>query len=166
MVGGARRPVDLGWAFAGLLILRADPQWDSGGSLAQRVRNRKLLLWVPALLNVFFGLAITLTPYPILLMVLITGLGLVWVATPALQVLPFEFPGIRPREVAVIASLVVTFSGLGFAAGPVITGVVAQLTGSLQTGLVVLCLLTGLGVIAGLMYPSYMPAEPAPAETP
>lgn len=159
-------PLTLGGPLLGFLYYGLIPSGILGGSLAQRVHNRKLLLWVPALLNVFFGLAITLTPYPLLLMILITGLGLVWVATPALQVLPFEFPGIRPREVAVIASLVVTFSGLGFAAGPVITGMVAQLTGSLQTGLVVLCLLTGLGVIAGLMYPSHMPAEPAPAATP
>ena len=159
-------PLTLGGPLLGFLYYGLIPSGVLGGTLAQRVRNRKLLLWVPALLNVLLGLAITLTPYPILLMALITGLGLVWVATPALQVLPFEFPGIRPREVAVIASLVVTFSGLGFAAGPVITGVVAQLTGSLQPGLVVLCLLTGFGVIAGLIYPSHSPAEPAPAETP
>ena len=40
-------------------------------------------------------------------------------------------------------------------ASPVITGLVAQLTGSLQTGLVVLCLLTGVGVVAGVMYPAH-----------
>ena len=88
-------------------------------------------------------------------MFLITGLGIVWVATPAINVLPFEFPGIRPREVAVISSLVVTFSGLGFAAGPVVTGLVAQFTGSLQTGLAALCVLTGLGVVASAFYPNY-----------
>ena len=43
--------------------------------------------------------------------------------------------------------------GLGFAAGPMVTGVVAEFTGSLQTGMVVLFLLTGVGVIAGLLYP-------------
>ena len=35
-----------------------------------------------------------------------------------------------------------------------VTGLVTQLTGSLQTGLLVLCMLTGVGVIAGWRYPS------------
>ncbi len=132
-----------------------------GGFIAQRVHNRKVLLTVPAFFNVLFGVAITLTPYPLLLMALITGLGLVWVATPAIQVLPFEFPDIRPREVAVVSSLVQTFSGLGFAVGPVVTGLVAQLTGSIQSGLVVLSLLTVVGVMAGLLYPSHQQGEGA-----
>ena len=125
-----------------------------GGLLWRRVRDRKLLLWVPALLNVVFGVGIAVTPYPLLLMALITGMGLVWIASPAVHALPFEFPGIRPREVAVVTSLVGTFSGLGFATGPVVTGIVEEVTGSLQTGLVVLSLLTSVGVIAGLLYPS------------
>ncbi len=75
-------------------------------------------------------------------------------ATPAVQVLPFEFHGIKPQEVAVVSALVAPLSGLGFATGPVVTGLVAQLTGSLSTGLVVVALLTGVGVIAGLLYPS------------
>jgi predicted MFS family arabinose efflux permease len=134
-----------------------------GGVLAHKVHQRKLLLWVPALCNTVLGLAITLTPSPWLLIVLLTALGMVWIVSPALEVLPFEFPGIRPREVAVIASLVKTFSGLGFAMGPVVTGLVTQLTGSLQTGFVVLCGLTGVGVVAGLLYPSSRQSTEAPA---
>jgi fucose permease len=141
----------LGFFYYGLI-----PSALLGGFLARKVPNRKLLLAVPALFNVLFGLAIIVTPNPILLMLLITGVGMLWVATPAIQVLPFEFPGIRPREVVVISSLVITFQGLGFAAGPVVTGLVAQLTGSLQTGLVTLCLLTGLGVVVSAFYPRYV----------
>ncbi len=86
-------------------------------------------------------------------MFLITGLGLAWVFTPAINVLPFEFPDISPREVAVISSLVVTFSALGFAAGPTLVGIVAQSTGSLETGLLTMCLLTASGVLAAGLYP-------------
>ena len=125
-----------------------------GGIIAERVRNPKILLGVPAFLNLVLGLAITVTNWTPLLMVLITALGMVWIATPTMQVLPFRFLAIRPREVAVVTS-VITLSGLGFASGPVITGLVAQLTGSLQTGLVVLCLITGVGVVAGVMYPTH-----------
>jgi len=51
--------------------------------------------------------------------------------------------------------MVVTFSGLGSAVGPVVAGLVAQITGSLQTGLVTICLITGLGVVASAFYPGY-----------
>ena len=51
------------------------------------------------------------------------------------------------------------FMGLGFAVGPVTTGAVAQWTGAIQTGLVVLCLGTVVGVVAGLFYPGQSKAE-------
>jgi predicted MFS family arabinose efflux permease len=106
-----------------------------------------------------FGVLITYTFAPWLLMVLLTGVGVVWIVSPVMDVLPFEFPGIRPREVAVVTSLVKTCSGLGFALGPMIVGLVAQLTGSLQMGLLVLCMMTGVGVLAGWWYPSQQYAE-------
>ncbi len=115
-------PLTLGGPILGFLYYGLIPASLLGGFLARKVLKRKLLLWVPALLNVVFGVAITLTPYPWLLMLLITGLGMVWIILPVVQVLPFEFPGIRPREVAVVNSLVVTFMGLGFAVGPIVTG--------------------------------------------
>ena len=96
---------------------------------------------------------LTYTSAPWLLIVLLTGVGVVWIVSPVLEVLPFEFPGIRPREVAVVTSLIRTCSGLGFAVGPMVVGLVAQLSGSLETGLFVLCAFTGVGVIAGWLYP-------------
>lgn len=143
----------LGGPLLGFLYYALIPSGFLGGVLAARLRNRKLLLAAAALLNVLFGAGITLSSYPPLLMLCITGLGLVWVATPAMQVLPFEFPRIRPREVAVLTALVVTLQGVGFAAGPVVVGLAAQLTGSIQTGLIALTLLTALGIAAGLLYP-------------
>ena len=148
-------PLTLGGPLLAFLYYGLIPGSLMGGFIAERVRNPKILLGVPASLNLVLGLAITLSDSTPVLMVLITALGMVWIATPAMQVLPFQFPSIRPREVVVITSLVITFSGLGFASGPVITGLVTQLTGSLQTGLVVLCLLTGVGVLAGVMYPTH-----------
>ena len=130
-----------------------------GGFLGRRVQNRKLLLGVPALLNVVLGVGITITTVPLLLMALITGMGLIWVASPAIQVLPFEFPGIRPREVAVIVALVQTLGGLGYAVGPVVVGVAEEMTGSLQTGLIVLSLLTAVGVVSALLYPNSQQGE-------
>ena len=143
----------LGGPLLGFLYYGLIPSGFLGGWLLTKMRSRKALLLVPALLNAVFGVAITLSEAPAMLMVFITGLGLVWVATPAIQVLPFEFPGVLPREVAVLTGLILTFMGVGFALGPMLVGVVAQVTGSIQTGLIVLSLLTVLGVIAGVAYP-------------
>ena len=145
----------LGGPLLGFLYYALIPSGFLGGWLLTKLRSRKMLLVVPALLNAVFGVVITLSEAPPLLMAFITGLGLVWVATPAIQVLPFEFPGVLPREVAVLTGLILTFMGVGFALGPMLVGVstVAQLTGSIQTGLIALSLLTGLGAIAGAAYP-------------
>ena len=150
----------LGGPLLGFLYYGLIPSGFLGGWLLTKLRSRKALLVVPALLNAVFGVVITFSEAPPLLMVVITGLGLVWVATPAIQVLPFEFPGVLPREVAVLTGLILTFMGVGFAIGPMLVGVVAQLTGSIQTGLIALSLLTGLGVIAGLAYPDRPGALP------
>jgi len=143
----------LGGPLLGFLYYGLIPGGFLGGWLLTKLHSRKVLLVVPALLNAVFGVVITLSEAPPLLMVFITGLGLVWIATPAIQVLPFEFPSVLPREVAVLTGLILTFMGVGFAVGPMLVGVVAQLTGSIQTGLIALSLLTGLGVIAGLAHP-------------
>jgi hypothetical protein len=54
----------------------------------------------------------------------------------------------------VVTSLIRTLMDLGFATGPMVTGLVAQATDSLQTGLLALCALTSIGVLAGWLYPS------------
>jgi cyanate permease len=130
-----------------------------GGVLERRVTRRARLLWVPALCNTLFGILLTYTSAPWLLIVLLTGVGVLWMVSPVLEMLPFEFPGIRPREVAVVTSLIRTCSGLGFAAGPMVVGLVAQRSGSLETGLFVLCALTGVGIIAGWLYPQAAPDD-------
>jgi hypothetical protein len=75
--------------------------------------------------------------------------GVVWIVAPVIEVLPFKLAGIRPHEVAVVVSLINTLSGLECALGPMVTRFVAQMTSSLQRGLLALCLLTGVSGIAG-----------------
>ena len=147
-------PLVVGGPLLGFLYYALIPAALLGGFLAKKIPNRKLLLGIPALFNTLFGVGVILTGNPVALMFLITGLGLVWVFTPAINILPFEFQDISPREVAVISSLVVTFSALGFAAGPTLVGFVAQSTGSLETGMLTICLLTVSGVLAAGLYPA------------
>ena len=147
-------PLIVGGPLLGFLYYALIPAALLGGFLAKKIRNRKILLGIPALFNTLFGVGVILSGDPVVLMALITGLGLVWIFPPAINVLPFEFRDISPREVAVISSLVMTFSALGFAAGPTLVGFVAQSTGSLETGLLGICLLTATGVLAAGLYPA------------
>jgi cyanate permease len=137
------------------------PSSPLGGWLSKTVTNRRYLLLVPAILNVMFGLAITVTASLWGLILLLSGLGSLWIVSSVLEVLPFEFPGIQPREVAVIASLIRVLMGMGFATGPMLVGWVEAWTGSLQTGLFVLGLCTVIGVMAAWLYPHAKPPEVA-----
>ena len=147
-------PIGLGGPLLGFLYYGLIPGALAGGLVNRWASNRRLLLAIPASLNVLLALGISLIHGMLPLAVLIAGMGLVWVAVPALEMLPFEFEGITPREVTAISALIVTLSALGFATGPMITGAVAQLTGSLQTGLVAMSLVCTAGIGAGLLYPA------------
>ena len=151
--------ITLGGPLLGFLYYGLIPGALAGGWVNRKFSNRRVLLAVPAVLNVLLALAIVLTTDALLLALAITALGLVWVAVPAMEMLPFEFEGILPREVAAVSALVAMFAGLGFAAGPMIVGVVAELSGSLMAGLVVMSLCSGIGVVAGLMYPVRQAAQ-------
>ena len=147
-------PLSLGGPLLGFLYYGLIPGALLGSYINRRAANRRMLLTIPAFLNVALALGITLTHDAVPLAILIAGMGLVWIAVPAIEMLPFEFEDIAPREVATMSALIVTLSALGFAAGPVTTGMVAELTGSLQTGLLAMSLISAVGVGAGLMYPA------------
>ena len=151
--------ITIGGPLLGFLYYGLIPGALAGGWVNRKLSNRRVLLAVPALLNVLLALAIVVTTDTLLLALAITALGLVWVAVPAMEMLPFEFEGILPREVAAVSALVAMFAGLGFAAGPMIVGVVAELSGSLLAGLVVMALCSAVGVVAGLMYPVQQAAQ-------
>ena len=146
-------PLSVGGPLLGFLYYGLIPGALAGGYVNRKATNRRMLLAAPATLNVALALGIALTHDTVPLAVMIAGMGLVWVAVPALEMLPFEFEEIAPREVAAISALIVTLSAIGFAAGPMIAGAVAQITGSLQTGLVAMSLASSVGIAAGLMYP-------------
>ena len=147
-------PLSLGGPLLGFLYYGLIPGALAGSYVNRKASNRRMLLTVPASLNVVLALGIALTQDTVPLAVLIAGMGLVWIAVPALEMLPFEFEDITPREVTAISALIVTLSAIGFATGPMIAGAVAQLTGSLQTGLVAMSLVSSVGIAAGLMYPT------------
>ena len=109
-----------------------------GGLLGSRIfryiTNRRLMVLLPTTMNTAFTLVALLSGSETLAAVALTGIGLVWVFVPAMEILPFEFRGIRTREVSVVAGLVQTFGAIGFGGGPLLAGAVAGATGVAARG--------------------------------
>ena len=147
--------ITTGASLLGFMYYALIPGSLLGGYIYRRVPNRKVLLSAPVIVSASMAGLASITSQPIILAAALTGIGLAWVAVPAIEMLPFEIPGIQPREVTVISALSLTLFGLGFATGPVIVGAIAEISGSVPTGLLILNSLTGLGVLAGIFYPRY-----------
>ncbi|MCE2501448.1 MAG: MFS transporter [Dehalococcoidia bacterium] len=124
-----------------------------GSRIFQHITDRRLMVLLPAAMNTLFTVIALLAGNQLLVAVALTGVGLVWVFVPAMEILPFEFRGIRAREVSVLAGLVQTFSAIGFGGGPLLAGALAQASGSPVTGVLVVGGLTGLAILAAAMLP-------------
>ena len=128
----------------------------AGGWVNRKLSNRRLLLAVPALLNVLLALAIVLTTDALLLAACNhrAGLGVGGGAGDGDAAVRVRRT-LLPREVAAVSALIAMFAGLGFATGPMIVGVVAELSGSLLVGLVTMSLFSVVGVFAGHAVPGF-----------
>jgi MFS family permease len=68
---------------------------------------------------------------------------------PTILTLPYELPGIKPREIAVVSSFLFTVFTLGMVIGPLLTGALQQATGSLRTAFLVVPLVhMGIFIVA------------------
>ena len=137
----------------GFLYYALIPGALAGSSVFRYFTNRKLMVLVPASLNTVFTFGALLSNSPALAAASLTGIGLVWVFVPAMEVLPFDFADITARQVSTVAALVLTFSAIGFGAGPVVAGAIAQATGSLPTGTLAVAGMTGLAILAAALFP-------------
>ena len=138
----------------GFLYYALIPGAPAGSRIFKHVTNRRVMVLLPAALNTAFTVGALLSGNFALAALALTGLGLVWVFVPAMEVLPFEFAGIAPRQVSVLTALVLTFSAVGFGAGPVLAGAVAQAADSLTTGVLSVATLTALGILAAAFFPA------------
>lgn len=138
----------------GFLYYALIPGAPAGSRIFKHVPNRRVMVLLPAVLNTAFTFGALLSGNFTLAALALTGLGLVWTFVPAMEVLPFEFAGIAPRQVSILTALVLTFSAVGFGAGPVLAGAIAQEADSLTTGVLSVAGLTGLGVLAAALFPS------------
>lgn len=137
----------------GFLYYALTPGGLLGSRIFRRIANRRLLTLLPAALNTLFTFAALLSASTLTAALALTGLGLVWIFVPALEVLPFEFRGIRPREVSALTALTLTFGAIGFGGGPALAGAIAQTTGSPSAGVLSVASVTALGIIAAAAFP-------------
>ena len=145
--------VSEGSVLFGFLYYALIPGGLAGSRIFRRITNRRLMVLLPAAGNTLFTLGALLADSGALAAAMLTGLGLVWVFVPAMEVLPFEFRGIRPRQVSALTALTLTFGAVGFGGGPVVAGAIAEATGSLATGVLSVGGLTGLGIAAAALFP-------------
>lgn len=125
----------------------------AGSWIFNHITNRRLLVLLPAALNLVATVVAVLAGNVVIAALALTGLGIAWVFVPAMEILPFEFRNVRTREVSVLSGLVQTFGAVGFGAGPVIAGALAQASGSLVTGVLAVGALTALAVVAAAALP-------------
>ncbi len=133
----------------------------AGSWIFNRITNRRLMVLLPAALNLVATVVAVLAGNVVIAALALTGLGIAWIFVPAMEILPFEFRNIRTREVSVLSGLVQTFGAVGFGAGPVIAGALAQMTGSLVTGVLAVALMTAVAVVAAALLPRSFGGEAA-----
>lgn len=129
-----------------------------GGMLSIRLGRRKPMLWISGLLLPFVTLGILFSrSFPAL--AVLWGLwGLCELYFPIVHTIPYELPGITPRQVPVAAAFVVSVFTAGAGLGPVVGSYLAGVLGSLERALLVICFFPLLLFITGLIMKETGPA--------
>ena len=98
---------------------------------------RKPVVAVSGLLTVLSSLGMVSTgSVPLLIpLFLVNGMGSLFY--PVIMTIPFELPGIKPREIAVAAAAIMMCAWLGGVIGPVSAGFLQEATGDLATSLAI-----------------------------
>jgi MFS family permease len=108
------------------------------GWVRGRVTARRQQMYVTGVVCSTGMLTMALVPVPWLVPFGAFALG--WACMqvfPTIMTLPYELPGIKPREIAVVSSFLFSLFTFGLVLGPLLTGAVQQATGSLQTAFLV-----------------------------
>lgn len=146
-----------------LISIAMIPSSMAVGFMASRVGRRREILAACGILMTagFIGMIATTQMWALVIFAIMGGVA--WSFTPLAISIPFEISGIKPREVAVGASVVTTLMMGGGVLGPVTTGAISDATGSLSTALLV-CALTPLTLVlfsAFLREGSIAPVKPS-----
>ncbi|MBI2303467.1 MAG: MFS transporter [Chloroflexi bacterium] len=129
------------------------------GWIANRVKVRNPLIWLPGFFILLFALGMLSTGNVLLLALFTFSGGFSWFFNPIIHSMPYELPGAKPQEVAVAVAFLRTMTTFGSTIGPILAGLLYQTTGSLYWALVITSLSPILTVIAGLIMPEREPRQ-------
>ena len=123
------------------------------GLLVSRIgRKRQVLMLSGVILAVTSPALLWVGSYPVLFIAfMVQSAG--WTFFPVIMTIPFELPGIKPREIAVVTASIFTVVWIGAFIGPILTGAVQEVSGSLRAGLLVSGLAPSTLIVAGLLLP-------------
>ena len=107
------------------------------GILISRFGKKKLLLIIGGIMMSFSNVGMLYTGSFFYLSLISITNGLSITVFPIFQTIPFELPGIRPREIVVATAFIRTTLMAGAIAGPVLAGALHQATGDLRLALTV-----------------------------
>ncbi len=128
------------------------------GFFASRVRRRRALLVGSGLLLTGASLGMLLSEQMAVLVPMGLLAGIAWGHLPIALTMPYELPGLRPREVPVGLSMVTTLMMTGGVLGPITVGAIESVTGSAMTALVAGALFPLVLCVCSL----FLPDRPAP----
>jgi len=128
-----------------------------GGPLSDRIRQRKILIWSPGVLLPIIYLFLFTTDSMFIVGILLFAAGwnaMIWV--PIIRTIQYDL-GLKPRETAVSLGLFMTMMPIGGALGPPIVGVIEEVYGSLQYGLITISFLPLTLLVGGVFIPETSP---------
>lgn len=128
-------------------------------------QGRTVLLGTGAVMAVtFVGMTLTGSLPALLALTIVNGIA--WGFWPVLYSVPFNLPGIRPREIAVSLAFIQMSSSAGIALGPLVAGIIQELTGDVRLSLIVVSFASLSLCAAGLIMKHGLSSLPAPAPAP
>lgn len=141
-------------AVFGLIFSYAAFRWDVGKHI--------LILCGILISSTSAGMALTGSLPLLVVMSVLNGVG--WSFFPLLMTLPFQLPGIKPREIAVAVAFYEMSIWAGGAVGPVLSGIVQEQTDDLRLTLVILSFF-GLSLAFGAPFMRSLGASEAQLES-
>jgi predicted MFS family arabinose efflux permease len=129
-----------------------------GGLLSIRLGRRKPAIWISGLLLPFVTLGILFSRSFAALAFLWAMWGVCELYFPVVFTIPYELPGIRPKQVPVASAFVVSVFTAGAGLGPILGSYLAGIIGSLERALLVICIFPILLFMMGLAIKETGPA--------
>jgi MFS family permease len=135
-----------------------------GVLVARKGRKRQVLLMSGVVIALTTVALLWTASYPLLFLIFVVQ-SVGWTFFPVVMTIPYEFSGIKPREVVVMVSFLYTMLFVGAFTGPILAGVIQEVSGDLRLALMVTSLAALTMTIAGFLLPRAWDRGPAQLRT-